>query len=103
MSLNEQAPTEPGERTAAAPAAADADPVRYRGTPTTRRTARRLKSLLGWRLRHHLDQREAARILGVSQSTYGRFENGKRYPRPSVAKRIQIITGLSLETILGLE
>jgi len=60
-------------------------------------------SLKGWRLRYNLDQREAARILGISQSAYARFETLKRYPRPSVAKRIQIITGLSLEVILGID
>jgi DNA-binding XRE family transcriptional regulator len=78
-------------------------PVRYRGTPTTPRAARRIQSLLGWRSRHNLTQREASKILGLTHPTYARFEAGKRFPRPSVAKRMQIITGLSLETILGLE
>jgi DNA-binding XRE family transcriptional regulator len=98
MSLNAPAsPPDPeGDQVATAP------PARYRSMQAAP-TRRKVKSLLGWRLRHGLDQRAAARILGVSQSTYGRFETKKRFPRPSVAKRMQIITGLSLEIILGLD
>lgn len=85
----------------AAEGLAEAAPERYRGTAAPAR--RKVKSLLGWRLKHRLHQRDAARVLSVSQSTYARFEAKKRFPRPTVAKRIQIITGLSLEIILGLE
>jgi predicted transcriptional regulator len=50
-----------------------------------------------------LDQREAARILGVSQSTFARMEALKRYPRPSLAKKMRVITGLSIEIIMGID
>jgi DNA-binding XRE family transcriptional regulator len=86
-----------------APAAPPSDaPTKYQ--PRRERTTRTpAKSLKGWRLRHNLDQREAARIIGVSQTTFARMENLKRYPRPSLAKRMKVITGLSIEVIMGID
>ena len=86
------------------PPAAPADdaPTKYR--PKRERTTRTpAKSLKGWRLRHNLDQREAARIIGVSQTTFARMEALKRYPRPSLAKKMRVITGLPIEVIMGID
>lgn len=87
---------------AGARAAAQPRPVKFHGRHD-RTTRTKAQSLRGWRLRHNLDQREAAKILGLSQSAYARFELGKRFPRPRAANRIRIITGLSLEVILGID
>jgi DNA-binding XRE family transcriptional regulator len=85
-----------------APPPAETAPKRFRNA-RARTTRTPLKSLKGWRLRHNLDQREAARILGVSQSTFARMEALKRYPRPSLAKKMKVITGLSIEVIMGID
>jgi DNA-binding XRE family transcriptional regulator len=95
-------PIETTETTTPAVETTTEAPVRFRSIAAAP-TKRRPKSLRAWRTKHRLDQREAARILGISQSTYGRFEAKKRFPRPTVAKRIVIITGLSLEIVLGLD
>jgi DNA-binding XRE family transcriptional regulator len=91
--------TSPGDP---APPPAESAPKRFRNA-RARTTRVPLKSLKGWRLRHNLDQREAARIIGVSQSTFARMEALKRYPRPSLAKKMKVITGLSIEVIMGID
>lgn len=96
-------PLDPTGSEPAAGTPAEAPPERYQSVVGGAPTRRKVKSLLGWRTKHHLGQAEAARILGVSTSTYGRFEARKRFPRPSVAKRMMIITGLSAAVIAGLD
>jgi DNA-binding XRE family transcriptional regulator len=99
LSLNEiETPAAPE----AAPPPEAPRPAKFHGRHE-RTTRTKAQSLRGWRLRHNLDQREAAKILGLSQSAYARFELQTRYPRPKVAKRMRIITGLSLEIILGID
>jgi transcriptional regulator with XRE-family HTH domain len=64
---------------------------------------RKSPDLRTWRERHGLDQRTAAFRLGMSQPTYSRIENG-RYARSFArkAKRIAKLTGVPVESILGL-
>ena len=50
--------------------------------PTTKsaRTARFADSLVHWRLKRHLSQKQAADKLGVAKSTWSQWESGKRTP-----------------------
>jgi DNA-binding XRE family transcriptional regulator len=81
--------------------AVQAEPKRLRRPQSHTRT--RAKTLKGWRLLHGLNQRDAARYLGLSQTTYGRLEMGTRFPRPGAAKRLMVLTGLSLATLMGID
>lgn len=58
-------------------------------------------SLRVWRLALHLNQREAALLLGVSQSTYGRMERGTMRPVGAEAKHVMSRTGVPLEVLVG--
>jgi transcriptional regulator with XRE-family HTH domain len=57
-------------------------------------------TLKTWRLTLALSQREAADLLGVSQSLYARLELGRR-TRPHQAKAISTKTGVSFERLMG--
>lgn len=59
-------------------------------------------NLRTWRDDNRLGQREAARILGISQAFYSRLERGLYYPGRAKAKTIVEVTGVPLETVLGL-
>jgi transcriptional regulator with XRE-family HTH domain len=59
-------------------------------------------SLRDWRNEHRLSQRDAAKRLGLSQASYSRFENRRAAPRPRRAKSISQLTGVPLESILGI-
>ena len=59
-------------------------------------------TLKHWRQTHRLNQRAAARELGITQASYSRMETGLQYPRRHLAKTISERTGVPLETILGL-
>ena len=48
-----------------------------------------------------LSQRQAAGVLGISQSTYARIEAGKAPPRPALGKAISDRTGISFEVVMG--
>lgn len=60
------------------------------------------RSLREWRDALDLTQEAAAARLGVEQSSYSRFENRARAPRPRMAKAISQKTGVPLESVLGL-
>jgi hypothetical protein len=80
--------------------------VRRPRRPSDIQKGRRIpeQSLLAWRLKHGLNQREAAKLLDVSQASYARFEVGTRFVRGrSVLRRFCIITGLPLEVLVGLD
>ncbi len=59
-------------------------------------------TLRAWRLGARLNQQEAARVLGVSQSFYSKLERGLQYPDRRNAKLISDKAGVPLETVLGL-
>lgn len=64
-----------------------------------RRTYPNLKT---WRSERGISQHEAARLLGISQTYYNRLERGLTVATWGTAKRILQITGVPLETIVGL-
>ena len=69
---------------------------------TGKRTARpTYPSLLAWRRSLHLNQREAAAVLDISQSTYGRVERGIRHVKGPLAKKLMSRTGVPLEKLAG--
>jgi len=59
------------------------------------RTALRLKEL-----RHGMTQGEFAKSVGMSKSTYSRFETGVRLPRTYILKKISQFTGVSEGSII---
>jgi hypothetical protein len=68
------------------------------------RSRRRAKagSLLAWRQIHRRYPRTAADTRGISQTYYSKLERETVHPHPKLAARIRVITGLSLERLLGL-
>ncbi len=58
-------------------------------------------TLKAWRAALGLNQRDAALLLGVSQSLYARAESGTNSPRPQRAKNMSEKTGVSFETLMG--
>jgi transcriptional regulator with XRE-family HTH domain len=65
----------------------------------SKRTYPNLKT---WREENALTQREAARLLKLSQSVYSRIENHERAPKPLKAKAISLTAGVPLESVLGI-
>lgn len=61
-------------------------------------------NLRTWRLdqRPQLTQRQAAKKLGISQAYLSLIETGMQHPRPQLAKKITDVTGVPLETLLGI-
>lgn len=60
------------------------------------------QSVAAWRAAHTLNQREAAKVLGVSQAYYSRLERGLRRPVEDDLKRIAITTSVPIEVLVGL-
>lgn len=58
-------------------------------------------SLKAWRAAQKLNQREAAKALGVTQALYARVELGRGAPRPQRAKAISDQTGVPFEIVMG--
>lgn len=58
-------------------------------------------SLKAWRADHEMNQREAARLLGVTQALYARVELGRGTTRPVKAKAISDKTGVPFEILMG--
>jgi DNA-binding XRE family transcriptional regulator len=62
------------------------------------------QSLLGWRLAQQLSQRDAASVLGISQSSYAKLELERRYVRGRLAvKKFQLVTGLPTHVLMGID
>lgn len=59
-------------------------------------------NLKTWRRANTLNQRDAAKKLGISQGFYSRLETGFQPPHAKTAKIISDRTGVPLETLLGL-
>lgn len=66
-----------------------------------RKTPRTYPTLLAWRTAHGLNQREAAKVLGISQPVYGRIERGTRFVKGQKAKMIMEATRVPLEVLVG--
>jgi transcriptional regulator with XRE-family HTH domain len=58
-------------------------------------------SLKAWRAAQAMNQREAARELGVSQALYARTESRRGAPRPKRALAISEKTGVPFEIVMG--
>lgn len=59
-------------------------------------------TLKHWRDAQGLTQREAARLLGMTQSAYSRLESRERTPRPKRLEAIVAATGVPLEVLMGI-
>ena len=71
-------------------------------TRPRRRAARRAyPTLTAWREAVNLNQREAARLLGFTQSMYARIELGKKIPVRDDLKRITRKTRVPIEVLVG--
>jgi len=64
-------------------------------------TTRSYPDLGTWRSAQGLGQRDAARLLGISQTYYGRLERGEQAARGPRAKTIMAKTGVPLEVLVG--
>ena len=62
----------------------------------------RHRSLRAFRRARRLNQREAAKVVGLSQSEWSRLESGQRRPRQELAERLSAITGVSLAALTKL-
>ena len=58
-------------------------------------------NLLVWRLALNINQRDAATILGISQSKYSRLERGVGVAVRDEAKQIIARTGVPIEVLTG--
>jgi transcriptional regulator with XRE-family HTH domain len=74
---------------------------RPKSVPPSPRARRTHPNLLTWRLKTNLNQREAALILGFTQSKYCRIERGLKIPVRGDARRIVKKTGVPLERLIG--
>ena len=59
-------------------------------------------SLYAWRLSRGWSQQQAARHLGISQGYFAKLEQGRQTPRPTIAKRLTVKTGVPLDVLLGI-
>jgi transcriptional regulator with XRE-family HTH domain len=57
-------------------------------------------TLLEWRTAARLNQQEAAQILGITQSHYGKIERRAIAARGKLAIRIAVKTGVPIETLV---
>jgi transcriptional regulator with XRE-family HTH domain len=74
--------------------------------PKTNRRGRRssvraFPNLMTWRKTHKLNQHEAAKELGLTQSSYSRLERGVKIPVRDDLKRIVDLTGVPIEVLVG--
>jgi transcriptional regulator with XRE-family HTH domain len=60
------------------------------------------KTLRAFRLARQLSQREAGELFHVTQVEWSRYERGLRRPRAKLAQKIAKVTGVPLETLLGI-
>lgn len=64
-------------------------------------TSRSYPNLLTWRRAQQLNQRDAAAMLGISQTYYSRLERGEQAATGKRAKGIMAKTGVPLEILVG--
>ena len=82
---------------------APAIPASGPGSRPRRKSRARPGSLKAWRVARGINQRAAADALGISQAYYSKLEREVMYARPKLAKRLRVLTGLSYETLLGID
>jgi DNA-binding XRE family transcriptional regulator len=58
---------------------------------------------LQFRQRFGLSQRDAAKLLGISQVSWHLLESRKTYPRVPLAKRLEALTRIPAVKLLGLD
>lgn len=58
-------------------------------------------TLKAWRDATNLNQRDAAKLLGISQTYYGRLERGLQIATGRRAKFLREKTGVSIEVLVG--
>lgn len=63
------------------------------------RTRRRRKETVLWKLRRAYSQARLAALVGVTQQTYSKFENGRLIPDPVTQAKIARVFGVSVTTI----
>jgi len=88
-------------------------PITAEGTPPIPRSGpgsrpRRIQrprpgSLKAWRQARGINQRMAATALGISQAYFSKLEREVLFAHPKLAQRLKVLTGLSLETLLGIK
>lgn len=61
------------------------------------------KILKNLRIKNNLSQFELSKIIGVSKSTIGMYELGKRMPHDFVLKKIAVYFSVSIDYLLGFE
>ena len=64
--------------------------------------ATRYPTLEAWREAANLSQMEAAKLLGISQTYYGRLERGEQVAVREKARNIMAKTGVPVEVLVGL-
>ena len=64
-------------------------------------TTRPYPDLATWRAAQGLSQMEAAQLLGMSQGFYSRCERRVQALPGKSAKRVMLVTGVSLEVLVG--
>lgn len=57
-------------------------------------------SLRAARVNAGYNQKDAAKILGISNSTLGSWEHGRTFPTPAVIEKICRLYGLSYDDII---
>jgi transcriptional regulator with XRE-family HTH domain len=60
-------------------------------------------SLKAYRKAYRLSQKAAAKKFSVSQAEWCRIENGDRFPRAALARRLYEGTGVPIEVLIGLK
>lgn len=65
------------------------------------RVTKHYPTLKAWREAANLNQRDAARLLGISQTYYGRLERGVQSARGKKAKAFTQKTGVPVEVLVG--
>jgi transcriptional regulator with XRE-family HTH domain len=66
-----------------------------------KRITKSYPNLLAWRTAANLNQRDAARLLEISQSYYGRLERGAQAATGVRAKVLRGKTGVPIEVLVG--
>ena len=54
------------------------------------------------RIANNLKQKEAAKLLGITVDTLGRYERGTTHPDVSVLKKIEKLYGVQYESLIFL-
>jgi len=68
-------------------------PGKERALPARRTPAGLGEEIQAWRRREGLSQREAARLLGITQAYLSDIERGKKQPAPELAARVKSVIG----------